>query len=377
MEQSSRSRNDKRRPRSGAHEERLQEASDENAMLPSEGHAAGMTEAEMRSRLAHLEKREAEWTRQVEQEARLVAEIANTKRESEIALATEQAKVLAMAKALANVPQYPPTQASAVMKATAPHPPKFSGKKGTTPWRDWLRAVRNYIDLVAVQPDAWVAVAQGFLEGAALTTWNLATADAPDNDWESFVKRMEQTYGDTQTGTQARHEILQLRQTTSVEVYNAAFRELVLKLKSAGPKEEMSFGDKRFFYLRGLKSHLREALPTTAGYEDMDMPAIHQRALEMDHMHMISVSMSQGKSELTQDKPSEKAKQKFATKPSKKRFAEQGAGPSESKKLKQKGTLAEMREKNLCFGCGQAGHAIKDCPTKQDKSGFKGKKPAK
>ena len=55
------------------------------------------------------------------------------------------------------------------------------------------------------------------------------------------------------TGTQVRQEILQLRQTTSVEAYNVAFRELVLKLKSARAKEEMSFGNKRFFYLRGLK----------------------------------------------------------------------------------------------------------------------------
>ena len=151
----------------------------------------------------------------------------------------------------------------------------------------------------------------------------------------------------------------------------------MLKLKSAGAKEEMSFGDKRFFYLRGLKSHLREALPTSNGYEDMDLPLIMGRALQMDQLHMMSVSLTQGKSEVTQVKPSEKVKSRPFSKPGKKRFAEHSAGTSQNKKFKQKANLAEMREKNLCFGCGQAGHAIKDCPTKQTKTDHKGKKPAK
>ena len=376
-ENSSRSKNDEVHSRSGLRQETLQEASAENEPLSPGGRTAGMTQAEMLTRLAHLEQREATWASQVEHEARLATELAQAKIEHAAALALERTRLANVTSALASMPRHPPTEPSAVMKATAPHPPKFSGKKGTTPWRDWLLAIRNYFTLVAIQQDAWVLVAQGFLEGAALTTWNLATADAADTEWTSFVKRMEQTYGDTHTGTQARQEILQLRQTTSVEAYNASFRELVLKLRAAGAKEEMSVGDKRFFYLRGLKSHLREALPTTNGYEDMDMPAIMSRALHMDTMHMISVNMTQGKAELSHDKPSEKVKHRSFPKPGKKRFAEHNAGPSESKKLKYKVKLAEMREKNLCFGCGQAGHAIKDCPTKQAKTDYKGKKPAK
>ena len=55
------------------------------------------------------------------------------------------------------------------MRHKAPHPPKFSGHKDTTPWRDWLHVIRNYMDLVKIHQASWVAVAQGFLEGAALT----------------------------------------------------------------------------------------------------------------------------------------------------------------------------------------------------------------
>ena len=373
-ENSSHSKNDEAQSRSVLRQEPLQEASAENEPPRN---AVGMTEAEMLTRLAYLEQREATWASQAEHETRLVTELAQAKIAHETALAAERTQLKKVTDTLASMPRHPPAEGSAVMKATAPHPPKFSGKNGTTPWRDWLRLVRNYITLAGIPHDAWVKLAQGFLEGAALTTWNLATAEAADDDWESFVKRMEQTYGDTHTGTQARHEILQLKQTTSVAAYNASFRELVLKLKSAGAKEEMSFGDKRFFYLRGLKSHLREALPTSNGYEDMDLTAIMDRAKQMDQLHMMTVSMTQGKSEVTQVKPPEKVKLGSFSKPGKKRFAEHSAGTSQNKKFKQKASLAEMREKKLCFGCGQAGHAIKDCPTKQTKTDHKGKKPAK
>ena len=182
-----------------------------------------MTPAEMLTRIAQLEQREARWATQVEHEARAVAELAKAKIDHEAALAAERAQLEKVKETLASMPRHPPAEISAVMKATAPHPPKFSGKNGTTPWRDWLRLLRNYITMVGLPQDAWVRLAQGFLEGAALTTWNLATAEVADDDWNSFVKRMEQTYGDTHTGTQARHEILQLRQTTSVAAYNASF----------------------------------------------------------------------------------------------------------------------------------------------------------
>ena len=103
----------------------------------------------------------------------------------------------------------------------------------------------------------------------------------------------------------------------------------------------------------------------------MDLPAIMNRALHMDDMHMLSVTMPQGRSEIIPEGANVKVKPKFSPQLSTKRFAEHGTEPSQNKKFRQKVSVAVMHKNNLCFGYGQANHAIKDCPKKQGKPDHK------
>ena len=352
-------------------------------------HTAGLPQgegtldmAQLRARVRELEAQEHTWHAQTEVEANLVADRVRVQQEHEAAINAEREKAITLAKAL--------VEAEAVVaqgraKTTVPHPPKFSGKKDTNlTLKDWLFAVKNFLRLGHVPEDQHVATAQGFLENPALAIWNTYSNYKPTNDWSVFEAGLTQSFGVEHLGTKTRSELRRLRQTTSVEAYNHTFIQLALRL--AG-EEEMSRAEKRYDYLAGLKANIRDALPMASDFKDWELIELMRRAKEMDQMFMLTQGTEQ-QQKRSEPGPSRapvasvKNKGQFVRNKLKRPASNNVASQtSQAKKSKSKAKMAELKEKNLCFVCEQAGHTARECPRNDSKSepsrDPKGKRPVK
>ena len=241
--------------------------------------------------------------------------------------------------------------------------------------------------------DKIAGVASGLLTGSALREYINNRKDAHGNliqitQWDSFKDLMRQSYGQHFEEHTVRNKIEALKQTTSVDAYTRAFKNLVAMLVES-PMAEI---DKVRAYYRGLKPSLQASCnhdPSGAG-PFVSLERISQYAASLE----ISNSLRQQDNHQRYDKQAERhvdRSRRFHTSNNnnnnhnnnynnnkrKISFSEHSKDNNDYKKGKasgskppstfytqESGEYAYAAETGICLYCAKKGHHSKECQDK-------------
>ena len=141
-----------------------------------------------------------------------------------------------------------------------PPPQKFDGTP-RTPVGNWLFNVDTYFDAVGASDEQRTPYAALLLMGNAQTWWRLLKEKGTQpRRWNQFKAIIEEQFHTINDEKKARNTLRNLRQTTSVTNYIAAFTELTLRIKDMGD------ADIYYNFMDGLKREIKEEM------EKRDLP---------------------------------------------------------------------------------------------------------
>jgi hypothetical protein len=177
--------------------------------------------------------------------------------------------------------------------------------------------------------------------------------------WAEFAHAFLHDLGEDQPRDRARERLIALRQTTSVLNYGERFVNAIKFLP------DMHWEDQRFYYLRGLKPGIQQML--AGKYADQDRwPALHEQAMKCDNFRVpglnprsfspSSYSTSAASSSST---PMDLGNVNAHGRP--KSPTQRPSTPCRLKPLTPE-EREDLRRKNACFRCRQAGHTSATCP---------------
>ena len=134
-------------------------------------------------------------------------------------------------------------------------PPKhdFPRFDGDAP-RIWLERCLSYFELYRVPQHSWVATAGLYMDGLAAMWLQAYKQTHPALSWPAFRTAVEAEFGPEEFEAQM-HQLVQLRQTGSVQEYRQQFETSMYHLLSLDPHLSPQFFISQF--LLGLKDELR------------------------------------------------------------------------------------------------------------------------
>jgi hypothetical protein len=233
-----------------------------------------------------------------------------------------------------------PVPAAAPARTWKPErPPIYTGKKSDA-LDSWVFKVEEYCDTLHIPDGEQVRFARTLLQDHAATWWRMISPqilDLPDDQqWDQFKAQLKATFQPTNSKENARARLDKLKQTTSVLMYNSAFREIMMELPN------MDEEDRIHIYIKGLKSHVASQVamhgPTT-------LLEAQRLADTADTIHFQYTS----RPNTTQT-----------------RYRNEYKGPAPMD-LDAIGKLTpnereRLRRNGGCFRCRQLGHLARDCP---------------
>jgi hypothetical protein len=129
-------------------------------------------------------------------------------------------------------------------------PTTYSGNRNES-LEAWIFQMDRYCQLLPVPEPNRVSFAGTFLKDHAAMWWRTVyeeiEAQPEDNRWTQFTNGLKHQFQPINTAETARTRLDQLRQKTSVRLYNSDFREIMLQLPN------MHEADRIHAYIKGLK----------------------------------------------------------------------------------------------------------------------------
>jgi hypothetical protein len=247
---------------------------------------------------------------------------------------------LAAAQQQANPPQVPAP--ARMYKPIVPKP--YAGGRNEK-LEPWLFQVERYCEMAPVPAEDQVKFAGGLLEGNPASWWLAVHQDIeekPVNEqWEAFRTQIKAHFQPINTAVDARTRLDQLRQRTSVLIYNTEFREIMLLLPN------MHEEDRIYAYLKGLK-------PAVANQVAMQQPTTlivaQSLATTTDTIQFQHMPRRPTFNHRPVDRPTPRAEYR-------------GPAPMD---LDAIGKLTNdererLRKNGGCFRCRKTGHLARDC----------------
>jgi hypothetical protein len=192
-----------------------------------------------------------------------------------------------------------------------------------------------------------VAFASTFLKAHAAVWWQTICeqlkAQPADTHWTLFKEGLQAQFEPINAAKTARNRLDQLRQKTSVLLYNTEFRQLMLQLP------HMHETDRIHAYLKGRKPQVAQQV------------AMHQPDTLLEAQNLADTSDTIQFQ--LRPRPQYQEKQNYRTDPN-------GPAPMD---LDAIGKLTDTERERLrkmggCFRCRKPGHLARDCPTSNRQS---------
>jgi len=160
-------------------------------------------------------------------------------------------------------------------------PPFAGGPKEVMPIRAWLFNAHSYMCNVGfVTEAAKMSIIPGMLSGDASNWWMYVssgqTGQPIPETWEDFKVALLRQFEPVNATDKARGQLLNLRQTGSVQEYVTLWRALALML------QDISEEDKRFRFINGLADHIQVHINSQA-VVDLEQTIVN--AERLDHFH--------------------------------------------------------------------------------------------
>lgn len=173
---------------------------------------------------------------------------------------------------------HPPHRKDSLPHHTLPkmHFPKFDGSHPTI----WLDKCRNYFAIYDIPGNLWYQAATMQLEGSAAKWFQAYKQLNPGATWLKFVTDVQEQFGSDDYRT-AINELLELKQTTTVDEYTDQFQSLQYDITMHSCNyDDLFFASK---YVNGLKDEIRAVVepqvPTTVKRASV-VAKIQQRVLD-------------------------------------------------------------------------------------------------
>lgn len=238
-----------------------------------------------------------------------------------------------------------PVQAQApvpVINAPKPErPPTYSGGRQDNVGA-WIFQMERYFRLCPQLPqDNRTSFASTFLTGHAAMWWQsvceeLETQPA-DSHWEHFTNGLREQFQPINSTKSARTQLDQLKQRTSVLLYNTEFRKIMLQLP------HMHEEDRIHAYIKGLK-------PSVANQVAMQQPETLLQAQRLaDTSDTIQFQMRPRNPQTQRPNP---------------RYDPHGPAPMELDAISKLTNEERERLRRMggCFRCRKPGHLARNCP---------------
>ncbi|GFS41553.1 hypothetical protein Acr_00g0075070 [Actinidia rufa] len=229
-------------------------------------------------------------------------------------------------------------------------PPTFYGTPDPMAAESWLLGIERVFEVLPCTDEQKVVFATFMFEGAALIWWQLKKPLEPLWLWPRFLEVFNEEYFPEMVRDQKIQEFLNLKQGNMiVVVYNAKFMEL----SRYAPHIVSTESRKARRFEAGLRWNIKNKV------EILRLPT-HQEVL---HAALIA---EESLNEMSQFR--ENRKKRIGGKSQQRNIVSQGS--SRSNELPtcptcQKKHWGECRMgSRACYGCGQEGHQIRDCPMK-------------
>ena len=160
------------------------------------------------------------------------------------------------------IPMAPPPDVQRMVNLKPERPTTYSGNCNES-LEAWIFQMDRYCQLLPVPEPNRVSFAGTFLKDHAAMWWRTVyeeiEAQPEDNRWTQFTNGLKHQFQPINTAETARTRLDQLRQKTSVRLYNSDFREIMLQLPN------MHEADRIHTYIKGLK-------PTVTSLVTMQQP---------------------------------------------------------------------------------------------------------
>ena len=218
--------------------------------------------------------------------------------------------------------------------------PKFDGVNPKV-WRD---NCESYFELYQLPEGMWITAAHLHFEGNAAKWYQAYKQTHHFSSWDHFCSVVEEEFGSDDFRS-AMNDLLELKQTGTVEEYTTQFHNLQFDITMHNPHyDEMFFTPQ---YVRGLKDEIRSMV-------EPQMPTIVQKASILAKIQQKLVDRNKGKSNRIPQHFRPYTPVKIDTKPQ-----------AQSSTLWKDRQLRDYRKANgLCFNCGEKfvpGH-LEVCP---------------
>ena len=144
----------------------------------------------------------------------------------------------------------PPLEVQRMVNLKPKRPTTYSGHRNES-LEAWIFQMDRYCQLLPVPAPNRVSFAGTFLKDHAAMWWRTIyeeiEAQPENNRWTQFITGLKEQFQPINTSETARTRLDQLKQKTSVRLYNSDFREIMLQLPN------MHEADRVHSYIKGLK----------------------------------------------------------------------------------------------------------------------------
>ncbi|MCO5562529.1 hypothetical protein L7F22_016156 [Adiantum nelumboides] len=223
---------------------------------------------------------------------------------------------------------------------------------------NWIHRWTTYFDLHEEPDERRILIIPLYLHNKALTWWRDMT-EKPTT-WADFCTKFKKDFAKMDPlKAYAKLQSLSMK-TLSFDKYTTAFKEALTFCKVDATHAV-------HMYLLGLHEDYRWALIKDKAPTDVEDAVVKARTFHLinganyekkrAYDHNLSEGCTPKKKPRFQPKASKIQSRPFDTTP---------RGAKEKKKAKN-AMIADAVKKGACFGCGQTGHQIKDCPNKKSK----------
>jgi hypothetical protein len=219
-------------------------------------------------------------------------------------------------------------------------PSAYSGKKSES-LDAWIFQVERYFRILNTPQAERVPFAGSLLKDHANMWWRAVSDQietlAEDLQWDQFKTQLKANFQTTNLAETARARLDKLKQTTSVLLYNTAFRELMLELPN------MHEEDRIHAYLKGLKAQIASLVAMQRPTTILDAQRMADTADSIQWQHNPRQFQQTRQYQSPQNY--------------------KGPSPMELDAI-TKLTPAErerLRKTGGCFRCRQTGHLARDC----------------
>jgi hypothetical protein len=192
-----------------------------------------------------------------------------------------------------------------------------------------------------IPQDNQTTFASTFLTGHAAMWWQTVCeeleAQPADTHWGNFTEGLQEQFQPINSTKSARNQLDQLKQRTSVLLYNTEFRKIMLQLPN------MHEEDRIHAYIKGLK-------PSVASQVAMQQPATLLQAQRLaDTSDAIQFSMRPRNPQPSRPNP---------------RYDPHGPAPMELDAISKLTNEERERLRRMggCFRCRKTGHIARNCP---------------